>query len=47
MDQMMRLDKPEGPTTETEEPVPAVPENLVTDSRHLKVAGILLQKIDD
>ena len=34
-------------TTEKEETVPVVPENLVTDSRDLRLVGELLQKIDN
>lgn len=37
-DEKNSLDKPEEATTETEEPVPAVPENLVTGSWHLKLS---------
>ena len=46
-DEESNLDDPDQPTTETGEPVPAVPENLVTDSRVRKLIGAVLQKSDD
>ena len=50
-DEESDLDDPEEQTdqttTETEEPVPAVRESLITDSRDLKLVEELLQKTDD